>query len=348
MPAASSSKVILDLFRLAQLIPVGRNASVTSLVTALGGNRADPAVIRKVQRQLERLQKMYPNELISDGAKPQGWHWKAGSPIGLNFLTSDMAIALSLVMRYMQQFLPASTLEALEPLLKKSAQVLDQVNRTWSSKILIKRPGPARNQPSVDMNVQRAVYDALRSGNEVLEISYKSRMDPESERRRIWPQGLMMKNDLLYLVASKIPGNPNESASPRWYAMHRIESAIRVAPNASEICPDLSLADKDAEGWFNNGGTESNAKVIELVLRVDEVAAVNLIESPLRDMVGSSELLGNGWVRIRAKVQKTTDLVTWLRAYGPRAVVEAPQDLREEMRAEAQAILKAYTDSVSR
>lgn len=342
MPASSASKALQDLNTLAQLIPVHGKTTVKQLVKAQGGSEADAAFARRVQHQLNRLQSQYPDELCSDGDRPQGWWWRRGSPLGLDFLTADSAIAFSLVMRYMRQLLPVATLEALEPLQKKSAVVLDQAGRLWADKLLLRRPGPARHLPVVQRAVQRPVYDAILNGDRLLEITYKSRANTRAERRLIWPQALMLKNDLLYLVALKADGPRGRAPEARWYALHRIASATCRSPRGSEAAPQFSLAARDAEGWFSNPGGEREPETIRLVLRVDAVAAVNLIESPLEGMVGAPQTLDDGWVRITADLLWTEDLVTWLHGYGAHAVVEGPPALRARMRDDLAALRRLY------
>lgn len=338
MPAKPISKALKDLLDVAQLIEeTPRKSTVEDLVKKRGGSTSDEAFVRKVQHQLNRLKEAFPDELVADGARPQGWSWAKARPIDLDFLTQDMAIALSLVERYMRQLLPATTIEALEPLMKKSRMALVQADKGWGDKLLVKRPGPRRKPPEVSAVVQRIVYDALKSGDVMLKISYQSRQDSQPEQRQIWPLGLMMKNDFLYLVAVKVEP-PNDA---RWYALHRIRSADRVAAKGAQVCPDFSLSAKEAEGWFNNpGGAE--VKDIRLVLRVEKGAAVNLLESPLLGMQGEAEMLSNGAVRITADILQTEELVPWLCAYGRHVVVEAPADLRERMRKEADEMLRAY------
>jgi predicted DNA-binding transcriptional regulator YafY len=312
-------------------------------VNIRGGQGSTAAQVRQVQNQLNRLKVLYPDDLCSDGGRPQNWRWKSGSPVGLKFLTADMAIALSLVMRYMQQLMPASTLAALNPLLAHSATVLNQAEKDWLSKLLIKHAWPERNPPKIIELVQEQVYEALKRETSLLKISYQSRADAQPEKRLIWPLGLMMKNDLLYLVALKIDEKSGNASGERWYALHRITAAKIQAAKTASGRPDLSLAEKNAKGWFSNPGGEIQSEMIRMVFRVDEIASVNLIESPLCGMQGAAEILADGWRRITVDILITEDLITWLRGYGSHAVVEQPPLLVERMKTEAAAMWANYS-----
>jgi len=280
---------------------------------------------RTLQRDLVRMSSIYPL-LCDDRDKPFGWSWSKDANVHeVPGIDSDTALAFYLAKKYLEPLLPRTTIKRLGPHFKRAEEVLDQAdadkgNPAWRNKVRVLHRGPGLKSPSIDADVQSAVYDALLR-NRKLDVVYLPRGADEPKQYELNSLGLVLKDGLFYLVCSMW-----DYKDIRLITLHRMNSAT-VMDIPCAVPDGFDLDDYIASGEldFAIGGE------IRLKARISSQIAIHLEERPLHDDQQLTKCGDNSYL-LETTAQDTNELRWWLLGFGSNIEVLAPGNLREEFK----------------
>jgi len=270
--------------------------------------------LRSIQRDLNKLSAVLP--LCSDQSKPQGWWWQADADLlEIPGLDPQAALVFKMAEQHLKQVLPASTLDSLRPWFRAANGVLDALPDGvggWVDKVRILPSGPPLIPPSINPDVQSAIYQGLFE-NRRMALSYKPRGAVAAKAYEINPMAVVQRGHLIYIVCTI-----RDYSNPMLMLMHRIESATVLDQQAT--CPvgfnvDAYIA--EGELGYRLGPP------IKLVADFDPKAAQVFYETPI---AADQQLLEgtDGKIRLMATVPDTWQLRAWLRGFGGSISVIEP------------------------
>lgn len=291
---------------------------------------------RTVERDLVALSGVFP--LMADERnKPFGWSWQKDAPqFSLPGMAPLQALVLNLARGHLAPLLPAHLLQPLEPYFQQADVTLRQTLgksglRGWNKRVAIVQPTQPLLPPKINAKAIAVIHAALAEQRQV-ELRYRSASADKVMRYNVHPLGLVYRGVLGYLVCTIA-----EYEDPRMLALHRIDAA---KPRDAATCapPGFDLqayAHSGAFGFLDNGP-------IKLVLRMEAPAAAHLIETPLsKDQVITDDER-DGWVRIAATVDDTSQLRWWVLGFGDQVEVVSPHKLRRTITADLAAASTNY------
>lgn len=292
--------------------------------------------LRTIQRDLNKLSEVLP--LIGDDAKPQGWSWVADAKVmDLPALDPQSALTFKLVERHMQQLLPASTLNYLQPWFHAANGVLDQHGNGlahWPDKIRVLPRGLPQKAPDIPADVAEAVYQAVLLERQ-LQITYPDKGgQTEIRKHTVHPLALVVRDRVVYLICVF-----DGYSDTRQLALHRILSAEMLI-ESSQRPEQFSIDAYIAEGEF---GVVFNPQPIQLEAEFCRHVATYLRESPIADDQVIEDVDEDN-VLLRATVPDTLELRLWLKSFGDEVAVLEPQALRQEFREMAETLASYYQD----
>jgi predicted DNA-binding transcriptional regulator YafY len=291
--------------------------------------------LRTIQRDLNKLSEVLP--LVADNAKPQGWSWAADAKvIDLPALDPQAALTFKLVESHMQQLLPASTLNYLQPWFHAANGVLDQHGNGlahWPDKVRVLPRGLPQKAPDTAPEIAEAIYQAVLLERQ-LQITYPGKTEQtEARSHTVHPLALVVRDRVVYLICVF-----DGYADPRQLAMHRILLAEML--NETVQRPEgFSIDAYIAQGEF---GVVLNPQPIVLEAEFFRYVAIHLLESPIADDQVIEDVDEDN-VLLRATVPDTLELRLWLRSFGDEIAVIGPNYLREEFREMAVNLKDYYT-----
>lgn len=278
---------------------------------------------RTIQRDLEKLSEMFP--IGSDErSKPYGWYWqKDASAFDMPGMDPATALTFFFAERFLARLFPRTTMNTLQPYLTNSRQVLDKLTennlRKWPDKVRIISRGQPLGTPEVKAEVAEVVYEALLQERR-FRATYRRRGDKDSREYVINPLGLVIQEQLTYLVASFW-----DYDDPVLLLLHRMESAQLM----NEPChvPE----DFDLQEYLDSGELQfpEGEKPIKLAALFDSYAGAHLLETPLSENPSVKEQK-DGRLLIKATVADTAQLRWWLLGFGDKVEVVGPKRLRDE------------------
>lgn len=291
---------------------------------------------RSIQRDLNKLSAYFP--ITHDGGNPQGWYWpREATGLELPAMSPATALAFQMLDAFSRPLLPNHLHAFLDEHLDRARQVLEESAdqspgmRDWSGLVAVAPRSQPLLPPSGDPEAVRVAYDALLAQRQI-EAKYASRSaDNPPSHYRINPLGIVLRNNILYLIATVF-----DYTDTRMLALHRMSEA-RLLEEPAWVPEGFDLQDYVAAGELDIRQGED----ICLVARFHHAAAEHLHETPLgRDQ--SIAALDADWSRVSATVQNTRQLRWWLLGFGEAVVVESPEELREEMTRTARAMAAQY------
>ncbi|MCP1727638.1 putative DNA-binding transcriptional regulator YafY [Natronospira proteinivora] len=293
--------------------------------------------LRTVQRDLEKLSGYFP--LTHDEGTPRGWQWAQGAQ-GIELPAMSPATALSFLMlnEFSRPLLPNNIRAFLDQHLDRARGILTEINdqnpglSEWSDLVTVAPRSQPLIPPTGDEDTVRTAYDALLYRKR-FEASYHSASRDKRQQFTINPLGVVLRDNILYLICTLF-----EYEDIRILAMHRLEKASLTEEDA------WWPAGFDLKDYVASGAPDILAgPEIRLVADFNREAARHLEETPLsKDQ--TLEAIDQEETRVTATVQNTKQLRWWLMGFGPAVEVIEPKDLREEMAANARALLERYQD----
>lgn len=292
--------------------------------------------VRTVQRDLVKLSETLP--IVSDGAKPAGWSWTRDARVmNLPALDPHAALVLQLARRYLERLLPSTTLDHLEPQFRLAADTLDRQGnglRKWPDKIRVLSHGPALAAPTINLEIQSTIYDALLKEKRV-RVGYLASHAKETKEYEITPIGLIARDHVSYLI-----GTVGDYLDIRQFALHRMAAAEMLGTSAT--CPkgfDIDAYIRQGEMAFATG------RNIRLRFALAPGAAHQLRECPLApDQTITEGEIKEDYPIIEATVQDSMELRWWLQSFGDEAEILEPSELREWFRNAANNLAGYYAD----
>lgn len=296
--------------------------------------------LRTIQRDLIKLSEVLP--LAGDDAKPQGWQWlpKAGQ-FDMPGLEPQAALAFHMAEAHLKTVLPVSTLATMQPWFDTARKVLDEHGNglaKWPGKVRVLPRGLQRQVPTIQPEVQAAVYQAVLQEKK-LRLDYRRNTDESSapgagaEARNyvVSPLALVVRDGAVYLVCV-FDGH----ADPRQLALHRTRSA-EVLDYAAERPKGFSIDAYITEGEL---GMPFAPRQIKLEAEFMRHVAIHLRESPISPDQHIEDVDKDN-VLLRATVPDTLELRQWLKSFGDEIEVIKPAGLRREF-AEMAGYLAGY------
>ena len=160
---SNTNATLLRQWKMLRHIPrLPRKISTAALMEKL--RAADFEVdLRTIQRDLNKLSEVLP--LTSDQAKPQGWSWKENADqFDIPGMEPQVALAFQMAEGHLQNVLPKSTLDFLQPWFSTGKNVLDEHGNglsKWHDKVRVLPRGIPQRAPEICGEVAAAVYQAV-------------------------------------------------------------------------------------------------------------------------------------------------------------------------------------------
>ena len=298
--------------------------------------------IRTIQRDMNVLERMFPNQIKQEIAndKRERWFWAENAKfINLSGISSEQALALIMVKKYLKPLLPTITSTDLEPFFELASDTMGNLGegnalRLWQKKIAVKPTTQALMPPQIDPYVQHGVTRALFDDLQLF-IIYRKAGGIEGPYK-LNPLGLLMRGSIIYLVATKIGFEQIQS-----FALHRILSAENIdEPSVRPDDFDLQSYVDDGRLAFNPTG-ESDYEPIKLVAIFDKLSCSHLYESKLSADQTIKDM-GDDQFKLTANLMESDELFWWLQSFGFRVEVLEPLALRNKIAESVKVLAQRY------
>lgn len=321
------------LWLILRMIPRHRRISTTEILGRLESEYGIKTTLRTIQRNLILLETSgFPLEC--DGSKPAGWSWRRDAPaFDIPNMDPVTALTFKLAEKHIVRMMPHGVTNALQPYFTVADERLKAMKEStlsrWPGKVRVVSRNLAMIAPSVAEDISTAVYSALLEERRFT-ATYRT-MTGKKKTYEVNPLGMAFVDGLTYLVASL-----NEHKDPVLMLLHRI---LKTEPldNPATVPDDFDLdAYVSRELTFPVGGT-----IPLKLLFFHATDAQRLEEAPVsRDQ--NIVKRQDGVFELTATVDDTLQLHWWLRGYGDRIEVVAPQSLRDEFAETALALAERY------
>jgi predicted DNA-binding transcriptional regulator YafY len=203
-------------------------------------------------------------------------------------------------------------------------------SKNWLNKIRIIQPTQTLMAPQIDEGVQEIIYHALMAERRILAL-YQSIGTPEPKEYELNPQGLLVRGDVYYVVASV-----KENSTVALYALHRFKKAEVLAKKMT-VPEGFNIDNAIKNGLGDFGGAQEN---IKLKIRCDKELIAYLQETPLsQDQLITTV---DDQCTLTASVNNTWQLMWWLMSKGSALEVCEPESLRLQIKHEYQQGLQQY------
>ena len=290
---------------------------------------------RTVERDLQWLSGIFPIRL-DDREKPYGWSWAKNAPVlDVPRLTASQALAFAMLEQQVAPLLPKGVIADLKAYFDNARQVLGSMPRArgvpaWSEKVRVVQPAQTLLPPAVDFKAREAIFEGLLKDQQV-KIVYHKRLEPAPVEYTVNLLGLVQRGPVTRLVCTLW-----DYENVVQLALHRVRSALLLDTPAKRP-KDFRLDEYVASGAID----VVEGEPIRLEVLFTRESAEHLQETPL-SADQSIAAAQDGWVRVVATVPRTSQLIWWLRGFGPEIEVVAPEDLRAEFRENAELVAGRY------
>jgi predicted DNA-binding transcriptional regulator YafY len=335
---ASGFKVVdtsLRYLEMLEFIPREPEAVTVEQIGQSLSRRGFDIDVRTIQRNLNTLAPIFDLTCCNEG-KLNRWSYSSEAPIKFfPSMDENTALSFQLMQAFLKPLLAPETLNALDPLFRKSAERLSQRSgrsARWQEKIHVLPLGLPRKPPKVDPEVQFDVYQSLLY-EFPMEIVYQARSSAKPKVYVVSPLGLVIRDYITYLVAVL-----HEDGSIRQFAMHRFKSAGYIDV---KYCRPAGFK---LESYANESFgflLPNESQFIDLELRMDKAAALSVIECPvsIKQVMSEGE---DGSFILKATLKNTLELRRWIHAFGLQVEVLKPIWLRDDFANELAEMLKRY------
>jgi len=312
-----------------------RRVTARELVAKLKGEGFQ-VTLRSVQRDLDGLSG--PFALVCDErARPYGWSWNRDAHLDIPAMEPATALTFALARQFLEPLLPRSSLDRLKPHFEQATNLLAKTAgypyAHWPEKVRSLPRGLKLQPPEVKPEVLDLVYQALLEDRRFV-ADYRPRGASDKTRYEVNPQGLVVRDGVLYLVCTLW-----EYEDLKQLVLHRMTAADLLD------APVKKAAGFDLDGYIQSGafaGPQGEG-TLRLEARFDPGCALHLREAHLSaDQTLADE--PDGWVRISATVPDTAELRWWLLGFGEGLEVVEPPELRAELANTARAMAEVYRD----
>ncbi|GHG74288.1 hypothetical protein GCM10010919_27650 [Alishewanella longhuensis] len=208
----------------------------------------------------------------------------------------------------------------------------------WQQYIYV-APSAVWRSPDYKAEALRVIYSAIENQHPIA-FDYRN-MKGQAKRKQLMPWGLMFKAEKIYLLGVEGHLDIDKPAS---YAVHRMENLAPLPIELKYRCkPDTKTLTQICEEHEIGLFSSHRDKKIAIELKFYGDAARYIDETPLSD---DQEiiLLADDCRVLKATVRDCYELRKFIRGFGVNVEVLAPAELRAEITAELQALLKRYAD----
>jgi predicted DNA-binding transcriptional regulator YafY len=314
-------------------IPMSPRFTTTTIIKERLAAEGFDVSERTIQRDLSALSIILP---LSCDEEKQGYRWYfIKAPDTVPAMSPSDALAFVMVERYLESMFPTSTLAQLETRFEKAKSVLNTGSNSlthWKHKICLLPSGLSFDRAKADPEIIDVVYSALLEEKQV-EVSYLKRGAQAPQIKRLNPLALIVRNTMGYLIATEA-----NSEQVKQFALHRIQhieaTEIEIEPKA-----DFDLDSYVASGSMGFIKNEEQTITLQAIFR--GYAAQTVQETPFAEDQKTEEW-GDSEVIVKATVNNTFELESWLLSLGPCVEVLKPQSLRERLIESARATLAQY------
>lgn len=317
-----------------RMIPRRSRIATLTILGRLSSEYGIETTLRTIQRDLNALEEnRFPLEC--DNNRPAGWSWRKDAP---NFDLPNMdpvtALTFKLAEKYLTRILPQGTLSALQPYIRSADERLKSSESSlarWPEKIRVVSRNLAMIPPVVPEEISAAVSIAVLEERRFT-ASYRT-VTGSLKRYEVNPLGLVFVDGMTYLVASL-----NQHETPALLLLHRIQSLKMLEVPATALSR-FNLDDYVATEFSFAVGEEIQLKVV--FSRQTDMQ--RLKEAPLATDQ-SIVIREDGRFEVTATVTDSRQLRWWLRGFGDRVEVLAPEFLRADFKALAEKMGELYRD----
>lgn len=214
---------------------------------------------------------------------------------------------------------------------KLSAGLRDKVSFTPSDElqaVSFKNVGLGKSDTEVFNDLSRGITHELE-----VEFEYKKPGSNQQERRRVRPYHLSARDNLWYLVGFDIArGALRTFALPR---MGRVDVTDKAFKRPEDFSPEKFFA--------NALGVLGGERDYRIVIRFSAAAADRIRE---REWHESQKLrpLPDGGLELTLRLGALPEIERWVLTWGADAEVLQPKELRERVRAVADAMVEKYAE----
>jgi predicted DNA-binding transcriptional regulator YafY len=339
MPKEDNAKTMRETFELLQILPEPTQAGATVDRLLELGNESFGWNIgaRTLQRRLVTLEAL--GMAMRDEDKRAN-RWRADSVRNLAHARMPIAesLAFNLLASVARNLQPPEVVQSLGPRLEAARARLASHRRVqqearWAEKIIAVAAGFGLQPPSIDQGVLNAVQDGLYK-EQIIEISYRAASRERESQYLIEPRGIVVKDYLTYLVATRHDQSAHE---PRWYRLDRVRSAVftGTAIRSSQF---------NFQKFMAEGGAEFGSPPAPITLRawVDKTLGDSLKETPLSpDQCLESSPDGNGYL-VTCSLHQGWHFEEWVLGRGERIRIIEPLELKQKTEQRLRQALDLY------
>ena len=320
--------------------------STRQLLNRLADNGHENLVMRKIQRDLESLEKLGLFGLeVDKRSKPYGWsinlNWKK---LNISVMDANAALAFSTLKEIAVGLLPEPTLEDLSDYFDKANKILAMEKSPlishWKRSVALINSASLVTMPLPDPNALSAIKQAIFHRKQI-RADFKRYL--VANKNPVWkhyqhinPLGLIQRESLMTLVCSF--GSFHQKVYR--FPVNFINN-VEVTEQAS-VQPANFDFEKIKRSYFSSNST---SKEIKLCLLIRRDSPFILSKGKLSDDQVIEETDQMELVRLTATVADTPKLKAFLRGLGNSVEVLAPNSLRGYFKQLAIQLMHKYAES---
>ncbi|NQZ88483.1 MAG: WYL domain-containing protein [Colwellia sp.] len=280
---------------------------------------------RTVERDLDKLSDLMGLRWCDS---PEGYKWAYINHARelLPALSPSEALLLLQAKEHLQNIMPMSALQSLEPRFDKAESTLSQNQKMagWKSKLKVMHGMVPLITPKVPDEIREQIYDAVLKEQQVI-INYQKNSGVVSDYI-LNAHGLIIKDYVQYLVASKV-------SSPNILQLFKLSQIKKVD---HQYFDNLSCSVNIADFL--------NSDVSGFLIKPDPIKLKMKIAGPALQLLSHSKLstdqsihyytakTGRDCGVLTATVELTYTLIHFLLGYGKLIEVVEPQELIDEIK----------------
>ncbi|MCX7091990.1 MAG: WYL domain-containing protein [Methylobacter sp.] len=291
---------------------------------------------RTIQRDLDGLASVFPQ--LRNEKRDSACYWYLDTEktvMEIPQMESPTALAFYLAEQRLQNLLPPSALQQLQPHFNTATNLInkhDTPYANWREKIRVLPQTQQLIPPDIDASVLNTIYTALLD-NCRFEGKYFARRDDQYKSYRVNPLALVFRGTVTYLVCTL-----RDYSDIRLLSLHRfVEATLTDTPRTVPAGFDLDAYIQDGHVDFLIGDN------IELELLIDEEVAIHLRESKLTEGQQMT-LRDNGLSHFKAYVRDTGQLRWWLWGFAEQIEILKPETLRQEFKQKTAKMTRKYQE----
>lgn len=313
-----SLDLAMDVLHMIPRVGKISTSDIRERLQALGHQRSD----RTLQRLMKTLAARYPIEL-DDTSKPYGYKWKRDAAgISIPALKLEESLLMLMAKKYLRNLLPPSVTKSMEGIFRQARHNMEgqsntRLEKRWMEKVCV----ASTTLPLLPLEIRPGILEAVSSAlyfENWLDVDYLNAKE-ERKVKRVMPLALAQQGSRLLLIV-RFEGFEDD----RSLALNRMLEAHDTGLKHPQA-PDFDLQAFGDTGGFGFGKGE----MINLTFCIERLSGQYLIESKLsKDQV----VVDHGdQYEISATLVYSDQLIWWLRGFGNRVKVIAPQKVIDRM-----------------